>query len=34
MSSEESIKQADLLASDALINYKTVASFAHEDKLV
>lgn len=34
ITSEESSKMADLLAGDAIINYKTVASFAHEDKLV
>lgn len=34
VSSEDSIKLADLLAGDAIINYKTVASFAHENKLI
>ena len=32
--SEDELKLADLLAGDAILNYKTVASFAHEDKLV
>ena len=31
---EESLKLADLLAGDCINNYKTVASFAHEEKLI
>lgn len=34
ITSEDSTKMADLLAGDAIINYKTVASFAHENKLI
>lgn len=31
---EELTKKADLLAGDAIMNYRTVASFANEDKIV
>ena len=31
---EGSHKYANLLAGDAIINYRTVASFAHEDQLI
>jgi ABC-type transport system involved in Fe-S cluster assembly fused permease/ATPase subunit len=34
MDNEGNSKLADLLAGDAIINYKTVASFANEDKIV
>ena len=36
LSSNESsaAKEADLLAGDAILNYRTVASFANEDKIV
>ena len=31
---EEAMKQANLLAGDSIINYRTVASFANEDQIV
>ena len=31
---EEAMKQANLLAGDSIINYRTVASFANEDQII
>lgn len=31
---EEDLKEANLLCGDCIVNYKTVQSFGHEDRLV